>query len=114
MKKSKKLLALVLALVMAVSILALPASAKAIDSGTMATPPITTTCPRCGGTMRVTTEWSSIWVTSDEVKCTHHTYGTDIIQTQSGIQTISCISCGTGSSGLTSRTRTVCHGYDTP
>lgn len=103
--KSLRTLSVLLASILTVAILSIPATAHTED-----VQPYATMC-NCGGTFITSTVWGS-WYNSHEEKCTHCNYGTDMIQKRSGTQTMTCNSCGQGSSKQVSQERRVCHGYN--
>ena len=117
MKKTKRVLLLVLALVMVFTVVAVPASAAetlpAVDE-TAVIQPRAEACP-CGGGYVKVTEWSSWYSTGDEKPCTHgHRYGTDIIYERVGNQFMRCYKCGDGwyIGSITQTSPRECHGYD--
>ncbi len=70
-------------------------------------------CNKCGnGTLSIVSTSYGAWYNDHEVKCTHHVYGTDMIQKRSVTTTYRCDYCNYGYSSTSTQTRTVCHGYD--
>ena len=70
-------------------------------------------CNRCGnGTLSIISTSYGVWYNDHEVSCTHHVYGTDMIQKRSVITTYRCDNCNYGYSSTSTQTKTVCHGYD--
>lgn len=67
----------------------------------------------CGnGTYNLVSTSYGGWVTKSQVKCTHHNWGTDLVQNRSVYKTYRCNSCGRGYDSTSTERRTLCHGYD--
>lgn len=115
MKKTRRILMLVLALVMVFTVVAVPASATEFPTSTDVT--IETIEPRrapicgCGGVMaRVDTHYG-IWGVWDQVPCEHYPYGTDLVERQTVTVTYKCGYCAATDESVSYRYRTTCHGY---
>lgn len=115
MKKTKRVLMLVLTLVMVFTVVAVPASAT--EAPTYADTAIETIEPRrapicgCGSVMaRVDTHYG-IWSVWDEVDCTHYPYGTDLEYRRTVTVTYRCGYCGATDEAVSYQYKTECHGY---
>lgn len=115
MKKTKRVLMLVLALVMVFTVVAVPASAT--EAPTYTDTAIETIEPRrapicgCGSVMaRVDTHYG-IWSVWDEVDCTHYPYGTDLEYRRTVTVTYRCGYCGATDEAVSHQYKTECHGY---
>ena len=98
MKKSRRILMLVLALVMVFTVVAVPASA----AETLPADEPVTIEPRaeacsCGGSYINVTEWGSWYFTGSTQPCTHgYRFGDDKIYRRDGIRYKRCNRCGEG------------------
>lgn len=117
MKKSRRILMLVLTLVMVFTVVAVPASAAETlpADEPIAIEPRAEVCP-CGGGYILVTDWGEWVSTGDENSgCVHgHRYGTDIIYERVGVQWMRCNRCGDGwyVGTITQTSPRECHGYD--
>lgn len=115
MKKSRRILMLVLALVMVFTVIAVPASATDLPTSTDAT--IETIEPRrapicgCGTVMsRVQTQYGP-WGVWTQNECVHYPYGTDIVERRRVTITYKCGYCSAIDEAVSYEYRTTCHGF---
>jgi len=104
-KKVKRMSALICALILAIGVCVMPASAAPQPKGP--------TCPGCSGNMVPNTTYGT-W-TSYEQKCQHgYTFGTDKMQRRTITTVVKCVRCGIAyPPTYTTETRFVsCHGYN--
>lgn len=116
MKKTRQILALVFALVMIFTVVAVPASASDISQNDDAA--VETVESRrapvcwCGGTIFTSyTSWS-VWRVQSTAPCYHYPYGEDFLMVRQRTVTERCNSCGQGTSYQEYDYTTECHGYN--
>lgn len=117
MKKSRRILMLVLALVMVFTVVAVPASATEVSPGAdtnveLIEPRRLPACG-CGGVFVARTTWESTWHPNGQATCIHHRYGMDKLYIRYGTKVTACSNCGeVYSSEKVSTTKRECHGFD--
>lgn len=117
MKKTGRVLALLLALMMMVAVVAVPASATEVSNEANVT--IEVIEPRrlpacgCGGVFVARTTWESTWHANGQATCIHHRYGMDKLYIRYGTKVTACSSCGeVYSTEQVSSIKRECHGFD--
>ena len=83
---------------------------EAADEGTIT--PFARVCICGNGTLSIVSTSYGDWVVKRQVRCTHHTYGTDLIEERTVVKTQKCNSCGRGITSTSTESRTRCEGYE--
>ncbi len=110
MKKSKKIVSLLLALAFAFSLMATTALAAVKDDTAQ---PNGWICPDCNINMRLETVVTRDWYRISVKDCIHHPFGEDFVLGRDIRKTWVCDRCGLSRPGSnTTETRNVCKGYD--